>query len=298
MWRYIGATRPMFLTVSVVGCGIGFSIAFAQSGTLPWGACALAVIIAVAGQGSANVINDLADAENGTDAINTDRISPFTGGSRFLQDGVLSLQQVRILAVVTIGLVVIAGIGLLTHLRAWELAWVGVAAMAIGWAYSAPPFQLMSRGVWGEAAIVAAWALIVVGSSMLSTHQVSAMAMTLGLAYGAMVANILYANQIPDIRADRSVGKFTLAVQVPRQRLWVPYVGFLLAAYAGLFFSMGTLGVSPWILLGAVSLPLSYRAVNILKRGRFERMVMTRALQATILSAHVFGVGVAVGLLI
>lgn len=40
-----------------------------------------------------NVLNDYYDALNGTDAINQQRIYPFTGGSRFIQNGVLGPEQ-------------------------------------------------------------------------------------------------------------------------------------------------------------------------------------------------------------
>jgi 1,4-dihydroxy-2-naphthoate octaprenyltransferase len=34
-----------------------------------------------------NVVNDYYDHLNGTDAANVERIFPFTGGSRFIQNG-------------------------------------------------------------------------------------------------------------------------------------------------------------------------------------------------------------------
>ena len=47
----------------------------------------LAVMLVHAGM---NVLNDYYDEQNGTDRRNTQRLFPFTGGSRFIQNGVLS----------------------------------------------------------------------------------------------------------------------------------------------------------------------------------------------------------------
>lgn len=298
MLRYIGALRPMFLTVSAVGCLIGFSLGLTQAAALPWRVYVLALVIAVLGQGCANVINDLADADNGSDAVNTDRIYPFTGGSRFLQDGSLTVRQVRSLAILIGFVVVIAGAILLSTLHAWELAWVGLVGLAIGWAYSAEPLKLMSRGAWGEVAIVMAWALIVIGGSMLTTHEVTLTAVLIAVAYGAMVANILYVNQIPDIAADQSVGKLTLAVQTKAHQRWIPYTVFLLTALLGLLAAVIFGPLSAGALLGLVAFPFAYRAMTILKRCEFDRVSMVRAIKATIFAAHVFGLGVAAGLLI
>ncbi|MDO8811998.1 MAG: prenyltransferase [Gallionella sp.] len=97
-----------------------------------------------------NVLNDYYDALNGTDAQNTGRIFPFTGGNRFIQNGVLTLAQTR-----NFGFALLFGVALaepwLMLRSAPQLWYVGLAGLFIGWAYSAPPFRLNSRGM-GELA--------------------------------------------------------------------------------------------------------------------------------------------------
>ena len=298
MLRYFGALRPMFLTVSAVGCFVGFAVGYVESGPLPWWAYVIATLVAVVGHGSANVINDLADADNGSDAVNTDRIFPFTGGSRFIQERTLARHQVKRLAFFTLFVAIAAGIVLLAALDAWVLGWLGVVGLGIGWIYSAEPFKLMSRGVWGELAIVAAWALIVIGSAMLGSHQLSPSAVLLAIAYGSMVANILYINQIPDIRADRSVGKMTLAVRMPEGELWKPYTTFLLVSFACVLVAVLLTATSWAVAIAFLSLPWAYLAIRVLKNAGSNRIDMTRAIQSTILAAHLFGLGLAIGVVV
>jgi len=292
------ATRPSFLTIAAVGCLIGFALSYQQTGGIdPW-ACLLAIMVAVIGQASANVINDYYDALNGSDAINQDRISPFTGGSRRIQDALLSETQVKAIGVTTLLLATLAGTALLHRLNAWHLIWVGCAGLFIGWAYSAEPFRLMSRGLWGEAAIVAAWALIVAGSASLQTHQLTPSAIMLGIAYGLPVASILYANQIPDIKADRAVGKMTLAVRTPAHQLWIWYALFAALSWAIVMGMIAVHTLPNAALLSLIGLPFSLAAIHNLKKAPLPRQTITSCIKQTILAAHLFGLGLSVGIAI
>jgi 1,4-dihydroxy-2-naphthoate octaprenyltransferase len=66
--------------------------------------------VAVTAHAGANLFNDYFDHINGGDAINTKRISPFTGGSRFIQNETLSPNTIYRLALALILFSVIAGI--------------------------------------------------------------------------------------------------------------------------------------------------------------------------------------------
>src|SRR5690348_11953309 len=81
------ATRPGFLVVTAVGCGLGIAVALSCGcGARPVDAVAT-VVLALLSHAAANVYNDWADDRIGSDAINTERIAPFSGGSRLIQDG-------------------------------------------------------------------------------------------------------------------------------------------------------------------------------------------------------------------
>lgn len=88
---YALATRPMFLTASLLAVITGTSLGWHTAGRLDTAAAMLALLIIALLHAAANVLNDVYDELNGADRLNTQRIYPYTGGSRFIQNGVLTL---------------------------------------------------------------------------------------------------------------------------------------------------------------------------------------------------------------
>ena len=151
--RYFAATRPAFLSVTFVGCLLGLATA-AHAGIALGPALATATLFfALVAHAGANVINDYYDAISGCDSANTERQFPFTGGSRFIQNEVLTLRQTARFGYGLLALVIAAGLWLSWHTGPGLLA-IGAGGLLAGWAYSAPPLRLMSRGL-GELAIAA-----------------------------------------------------------------------------------------------------------------------------------------------
>mgnify|MGYP000902540562 CR=1 FL=1 len=84
------ATRPAFLGVTLFACLIGLAAAHGSGVPLDPAKALLTALFALLAHAGINVLNDYYDARSGADAANTERIFPFTGGSRFIQNGVLS----------------------------------------------------------------------------------------------------------------------------------------------------------------------------------------------------------------
>ena len=209
--RWIAATRPEFLTVTLVGVLIGLAVSVHEQRFHSPGLAALTLVFALLAHAGANVVNDYYDALSGCDAANSDRIAPFTGGSRFIQNGLLTRQQVHHFGYALLAGVIPAGIWLVTQ-SGNGLLWIGLIGLACGWAYSSPPLKLQSRGL-GEVAIIVAWLMVVLGSTFVQCQTLSMAAWLAGLSYAPLVANVLFINQIPDRAADQSAGKRTLIVR-------------------------------------------------------------------------------------
>jgi len=203
--RYLLATRPAFLTITLAGCLLGFATALADGASFSWTHAAVTLLLALLAHAGINVLNDYCDHLNGTDARNTQRIYPFTGGSRFIQNGVLTPRQVLALAIVLFALTIAGGLWLLSVVG-MGLFWIGLAGLAIGWAYSAPPLQLNSRGL-GELCVTGGFLLIVAGADYVQRGAFAPLPWLAGAPYAFLVANILYINQFPDRAADRASGK-------------------------------------------------------------------------------------------
>src|SRR6056297_1617241 len=86
--RPLAAIRAPFLLASLLPVGLGLAGARHAGASIDAGLSVLTLLTAGLLHAGINVINDVVDARNGTDAINVDRVPPFTGGSRMIQDGV------------------------------------------------------------------------------------------------------------------------------------------------------------------------------------------------------------------
>lgn len=292
--RFFLATRPPFLSVTLFACLIGLATAFASGIAVQAATATITVIFALVAHAGINVLNDYYDALNGTDALNTERVFPFTGGSRFIQNGVLTLRETLIFGAVLLALVVVAGLWL-TVASAPGLVWIGVAGLFIGWTYSAPPLKLNSRGM-GEACVWAGFALIAIGADFVQRGSLSALPVIAVTGYALLVTNILYINQFPDRKADAAAGKHHLVVRLGVERARWGYVGIALAAYGWVVFAVFS-GTLPMLALVAL-LPavLSARAARELMRLAHRPQGLGPAIQQTIGAASLHGLLLAMAL--
>jgi 1,4-dihydroxy-2-naphthoate octaprenyltransferase len=248
--RYLLATRPAFLTITLAGCLLGLATAAAGGVSFEWARAGVTLLLALLAHAGINVFNDYCDHLNGTDARNTQRIYPYTGGSRFIQNDVLTPRQVLVFALLLFAATIAGGIWLLSVAGA-GLFWIGLAGLAIGWAYSAPLLRLNSRGV-GELCVTAGFLLVVAGADYAQRGAFAALPWLAGVPYSLLVANILYINQFPDREADRASGKLH----------WVARLEPAAAARGyGLILLLGALALAGGILLGA--LPLAAAAAFV-----------------------------------
>jgi 1,4-dihydroxy-2-naphthoate octaprenyltransferase len=203
--RYLLATRPAFLSITLAGCLLGFATADADGAAFDWARALATLSLAMLAHAGINVLNDYCDHLNGSDARNTQRIYPYTGGSRFIQNGVLTPRQVLGLAVALFAVTIAGGLWLLS-VAGTGLFWIGLAGLAIGWAYSAPPLQLNSRGV-GELCVAAGFLLVVAGADYVQRGAFAPLPWLAGAPFALLVTGVLYINQFPDREADRASGK-------------------------------------------------------------------------------------------
>ncbi len=210
--RAFFATRPAFLVASALPVLVGTawaSAAYHRFDGLLFGLALAATMLAHA---ATNVYNDVSDDVIGADPSNTDRIYPYTGGSRFIQTGLLSRVEMTRLALSLCGATLLIG-AILAVLRGPGVILLGVAGLALGLLYSLPGAQLSARGV-GEAAVaVGLGVLPVLGAAWLQTGFVDSGAILLCVPVSCWVAAILIVNEVPDAEADGRAQKRTLVVR-------------------------------------------------------------------------------------
>lgn len=292
--RYFVATRPAFLSVTLVACLIGLASAW-RSGIAPDAATAIVtVLFALVAHAAGNVINDYHDAVSGADDANTGRLFPFTGGSRFIQNGVLGLRQTGVFGYGLLATVVPAGLWL-----SWQagpgLVLIGLAGLVLGWAYSAPPLKLVSRGL-GELAIAACWLLVVVGTDYVQRGAFDALPFVAGLSYALLVANLLFINQFPDHAGDAAAGKRTLVVLLGPQVAKWGYLLIAILAYGWLVAMVGNDTLPQKTAAAAMTLVLSFSAGRNLLEYASEPAELVPAIRRTILAANLHGLILAAAL--
>jgi 1,4-dihydroxy-2-naphthoate octaprenyltransferase len=286
--RLFAATRPAFLSVTFVGCALGLAAASASGIALDPASALLTAVAALVAHAGINVLNDYYDALNGSDAANTERRFPFTGGSRFIQNGVLSLHATRVFGFTLLAAVVPAGL-----ILAWQsgagLACIGLAGLAIGWAYSAPPLKLMSRGL-GELAVACGWLIVVLGADYVQRGAFSFTPFAAGLGYALHVASLLFISQFPDVNADAIAGKRNLVVRLePRRARWL--YPLILGAASLWLAAMVIAGALPALAaMALVSVVPGVKATVVLLRHAREPQALDPAIRATIGAALLHGI--------
>lgn len=292
--RYYVAIRPAFLSVTFVGCLLGLATAALNGVSIDPLKAVVTVFFALLAHAGANVVNDYYDAKSGCDAANEDRIFPFTGGSRVIQDGIFSVREIGIFGYALLVVVVPAGLWLAV-VSGPELIVIGMAGLIIGWAYSAPPFKLQSRGL-GEYGVLAAWLLIVVGSDFVHRHEFSFMPIAAGLGFALLVANVLFINQFPDVKADRQTGKDTLVVRLGVRRASWGYALIALLSYGWVMMMVLFNHLPKAALISLLPAVASFQAATILVRYAAQPRQLLPGIKLTILAVLLHGLLLVVSL--
>lgn len=253
--RTLLATRPQFLGASLLPVVVGSAWGAAHAGEIDLPSIVLALLATALLHAAANVLNDVCDADS--DAINVAHLSPFTGGSRFIQDQVLDVAAMRRLSLALLLCGSVPGV-VLAALKGPGVLAFGLAGVALGVAYSLPPLRLNSRGL-GELTVAIAFGILpVLGAAWLQTGGIDPSTLIAALPVSLWIAAVLLVNEVPDRTADALAGKRTLAVRLgPPGVRWL-YSALQLGALAAAasFVIEGDLPWWSFVALAVVLVPL------------------------------------------
>lgn len=279
--RLFLATRPKFLTASVLPVLVGTAWGATVAGGLDLLAAVIALLATALVHGASNVINDVGDEITGTDRDNVDRIYPYTGGSRFIQNRILTVSEMNRLGWGLIGVACVLGAILALLKGPWVIA-LGIAGIFIAWAYSAPSLQLSGKGI-GEFFLMIAFGLLPAGgAAWLQSGVFDLATVLLAVPLGIWVMLILWINEVPDRKADAANGKRTLVVRLGLDGARLGYRLLHVAAYAAIV-ALVAMGSMPWWI--AVAAPLVLAGGFKAAAGITEdapRAVLTKSIEMTI----------------
>jgi 1,4-dihydroxy-2-naphthoate octaprenyltransferase len=203
----IGVTRPNFLVLTPICISLGLASVLLSGSAVEWGILAVILIGALMAHISVNALNEYADFQSGLD-FKTEK-TPFSGGSGTLIVQPRLASHALAIGIGSLGVTILCGLYLIQRVG-WGLIPIGLVGVAIiilytSWINRNRILVLIAPGVsFGP--------LMVVGTDFALTGNYSGVALLLSMVPFFLVNNLLLLNQIPDVEADRSVGRDNYAI--------------------------------------------------------------------------------------
>jgi 1,4-dihydroxy-2-naphthoate polyprenyltransferase len=287
---WLMAARPRTLPAAVAPVLVGTALA-ATEGTFKVLTFVAAMLGALFIQIGTNLSNDYSDARRGADT--EDRLGPV----RVTAGGLVPPRQVLVATYVAFGLAVLVGAYLIAT-AGWELLLIGVASILAGVLYTGGPRPYGYEGL-GEVFVFLFFGVVAVsGSYFAQVEQFTWEAFVLAVPVGLLASAILVVNNVRDLETDRRAGKRTLAVRLGRSRARTLYGLMVYGAFAcaPLPWLLGSDGLSAWLLLPLLVLPLAVPVVRTV-RNRTDGRSLNGALARTGMLQLAFCVLLSAGIL-
>ncbi|MDQ6748914.1 MAG: prenyltransferase [Candidatus Dormibacteraeota bacterium] len=293
--KFFLATRLPFLTATLVPVFLGIAAAGLDH-HFSIGLALLTLVGGIAVHLGLNVANDVFDARSGADDYNVNP-TMFSGGSRVIQYGLVSLRQMVMIMVACYAVAAAIGL-LLVALTGASLLWLGLAGILISFFYTAPPLKLVHRGL-GEVAVALGFGpIMVLGAYFVQTGHYALRPLVLSLPVALLVMLILYANEIPDRVSDARAGKRTLVVRLSRNTVLAGYTGSVVLVYLALVAGIVARVLPVPTALGLLTIPLAIKIRRGLAANYDNPYVLMKSLQDNVVLHLATGMLLVVGTLL
>ncbi|MCD4830729.1 MAG: 1,4-dihydroxy-2-naphthoate octaprenyltransferase [Anaerohalosphaeraceae bacterium] len=208
---YFRLLRPPFFTASIVPIFVGTAVAYSVAQTFAPLLFVLALFSMTAFQAGANIVNDYFDHLSGNDWLN-ENPTPFSGGSRVIQQTLLTPSKVLWYAAFIFTLAISAGFAIAFITRSLFVILLGLVGFLGGYFYTAKPLKLGYR-TFGEITIVLLFGILpVYGSYYIQTGNLDFVPLLPGVIIALLIFQIILANEFPDYNADKAADKKTIVV--------------------------------------------------------------------------------------
>lgn len=290
------AARPKFLVASAAPVLVGSAAGLAAVGNFQPYLFIIAILAIMAMHAGANITNDYFDHTSRNDWLNKNP-TPFSGGRRYIQQGILSPKTTLITAFVFLAIGSAIGLVIVLLTRSIFILTLGLAGLLGGYFYTASPIRLGYR-CFGELAIAFLFGLLpVYGSYYLQTASLDSVVLLPACLVSILIFLVILVNEFPDLDADAAVNKRTLVVRfgIPTA-VWIYRIAltasYVIAAamlinrltfFAGLFFLF--------------TLPLAAAAVRLVNKEDLVKPAQLRPSQITILLHTIGSLTLTAGLL-
>ncbi|HET8773409.1 MAG TPA: 1,4-dihydroxy-2-naphthoate polyprenyltransferase [Thermoanaerobaculia bacterium] len=256
MRAWIAAARPKTLSAAVVPVLIGTALASHEPAAITWWVFFCALIGAVLIQIATNLINDAIDFKKGADTA--ERLGPV----RVTQAGLIPPETVMAAAWVCLMGAALCGIPLIVR-GGWPMLVIGLASIALAYAYTGGPFPLAYRGL-GEVFVLLFFGFVAVGGTFYAhSLQLTRGALLAGFAAGSLATVLIAINNLRDVEGDRRSDKRTTVVRFGERFARIEIAFFALAPFAAVAL-IGLRG----LLVTLLALPLAVAVLVCVLRSR------------------------------
>ncbi|UCG94026.1 MAG: 1,4-dihydroxy-2-naphthoate octaprenyltransferase [Candidatus Aerophobus sp.] len=277
---WIRAMRAPFFQAVIVPSLLGTAIVWSRTGKFYWQYFLLATLAVVFINAGTNLTNDYFDHQSRSDDINREA-TPFSGGSRVIQENLISPGRIYRTSLIFFGLAALIGL-YLTFARGLLVLVIGILGVLSGYFYTASPIRIGYRG-WGElVAGLNCGPLVVAGAYYVQAQTLSLEALFISIPVGLLIAAVLYINEFPDHACDKVAGKNTLIVTMGRERARKGFYSLLLGTY--LFIILGAiLRIIPWtVIVSLLTFPLAWKAMKIVHSNYSSTQELIPAMSSTV----------------
>ncbi len=292
------ASRPNFLLASASPVLVGSALGYATVGTFNFTLFILALFAIMLLHAGANIANDYFDHTSRNDWLNQNP-TPFSGGRRFIQQGVLSPKATLLTSLVTLTFGSILGLIIVLLTKSLFILTLGIVGLLGGFFYTAPPLRIGYRGI-GEFVIAILFGILpVYGSYYLQTGLIDTTPIIPAAIVAILIFLVILINEFHDLAADAAVNKKTLVVSlgvttsawIYRTAIITSYIIAIIAiiAYRPTFFAA---------LLYLLTLPIAVAAVKFANKTELTTPQKFRTSQTTILLHAVGSLTLTVGFII
>ncbi|TAN59451.1 prenyltransferase [bacterium] len=286
---------PPFIALTIVVSLLGAAIVSrnAHLDLRLWILSALSLVLIHFGTSS---LNDYFDFRSGTDNINQTP-TPLSGGSRVIQEGMLSPQA--LLAGGSLFIAIGSSIGIyLAMLKGWPIFLLGIIGVFLAVGYVHPKVNLSKRGLGEFAVAVSFGPIMLSGVYYVQTQAVDLNVILIGCLMGLLAGCTLWINEIPDYEADKTTGKTNWVVRLGKKKASYVYVAWLFLIY---FFSLilitnNILPKFSWIVLATLIFSIRSARVALRNYNEVEKLLPANAL--TIALTLTYGILLTIAFLI
>lgn len=252
---WLQAARPFSFTASMVPVLVGAAVAIAFENPVNpvnWLLLPLVIIASLLMHAATNMVSDYYDYVN-----NVDKDYTF-GSSGILVQNLLPPAKVLLAGLALFALVALIGIVFIVA-RGWPILLLGVIGLLGGVFYCAKPIAYKYLALGDLMVFILMGPLMVIGSYYVLTGTYAHIVLLISLPVGCLVAAILSANNLRDIKHDTQAHVKTIANVLGPAGARLEYYALIAAAYllvAALVFAKL---LSPLTLIVLLSIPLAVK---------------------------------------